>query len=560
MESLSGIIIPLYVFILTFFTGITADTSDVYHNLLFGHSFFTGSHWQLSGDTLNYDIDSGFSGYTVEEICFTGSGDTNIVLFSAEDSSLNFTTSYISSSASFAAYPTISVDRPTEYTGVGERGVFTLVPLGGGTPDTVAVAYPSESGIVADIVLTGDYSILDSDTLFSAWPYNDSLINTMSGFYSDEDGPVLLAGGDQGYLRRFVYSGGGWSSEVNLDIDQSESVTAVCSTALGCASGTIYEYNGNNFSFSSNPCSTEVVYINTRGALCRGGFVAENDQDTWIPYSFGTGDYKRFNFIVRDDGLSVELLDPEWNFSKLTLNDTETSMSFEPEFMEDYIGSEYPWNSGFDTLFIRLSDNEGNYRVPDITLSSLNDNLLVSDGDTLSGLNPDTTAETGIVQVTDSLIKIAFTGDSVVLTAPCRFGYFDPVSNKNYWMHSTFRSSSDWGEMGVLRIEMNDTFLDVVNDYSTKAGYEPDIKGLNRRSGFRFRGDRLEVFQHSTVKFRIYAIDGRVVMQKRVKETSGKTEVIPLDFAPGVYILKAEILDQETGTYKTEQRKFSITR
>ncbi|MFW5959532.1 MAG: T9SS type A sorting domain-containing protein [Chitinivibrionales bacterium] len=560
MESLSGILIPLYVFILTLFTGITADTSDVFHNLLFGHSFFKGSHWQISGDTLNYDIDSGFSAYTVEEICFAGSGDTNIVLFSAEDASLNFTTSYISPGASFAAYPTITVGRPTEYTGGGERGVFTLVPLGGGTPDSVAVAYPSESGIVLDIVLTDNYSILDSDTLFSARPYNDSLINTMNGFYSDENGPVLLAGGDQGYVRRFVYSNGGWSSEVNLDIDQTESVTAVCSTALGCASGAIYEYNGNSFSYSSNPCTTEVVYINGRGALCRGGYVVENDQDTWIPYSFGTGDYKRFNFIVRDDGLGVELLDPEWRFSKFTLNDTETSMSFEPEFIEDYVGSEYLRNSDFDSLFIRLSDNEGNYRVPDITISSLNGNLLVSDGDTLSGFNPDTTAETGVVQVTDSLIKVAFTEDSVVLTAPCRFGYFDPVSNKNYWMYSTFRSSSDWREEGVLRIEMNDTLLEVVNDHSTKAGYDPDIKALNRRRGFRFRGNSLEVFQHSTVKFRVYALDGRVVMQKRVKKASGKAEVIPLDIAPGVYILKAEILNQETGTYTTAQRKFSITR
>ena len=213
------------------------------------------------------------------------------------------------------------------------------------------------------------------------------------------------------------------------------------------------------------PSTKPINQISTTGGACNDGTILKKKGTQWNLFSKGSAHYNYFNFISRTDGSGVELLDGSWNYYLYTLEDTLTTLNITPSNIAAHInGSPYEYNdTGSETVNIHLIDPDGNCLVPEITLNS-SIYLTIDNSDTLLSMHPDTECVPGFIDLSDTLLSITLTPDSVHFSAKTRRAAFNAISYKYYWTYPTFTTSHPWSKYDQLRIKLGNQTLEIIFD------------------------------------------------------------------------------------------------
>ncbi len=523
---------------LCLFTSAAADIASTHSNLLFLHSHFDNKHWERSGDTLDYNLSSGYTGLTPIKVSIAGNDTNNLILFSTTSNKLFLMHALLEPPPTYTSYPKMTVDNPFE-SSVGStgspHGVFAYTNA---NMDIVFLATVAASNKVAvHHMLGATYTIFRTDTLTTALPSPGCTITSLYG------GPALAKGnqsciwitGTHGLIRFFSWNGSAWGSESVHDIDTTETVTAFSLAAAGTQSGKIYEDQSGSFVYHSQPSTTPINYISATGAACNGGVVLKKKGTQWSKFTVGSANYHYFNFIPRTDGSGVELLDDSWQFHKYTLEDTPTSYSILPDTVANFINSGvYKFqNHDSEVVSIILADPDENYTLPAIKLN--NATVLT---DTVMNMHPDTACVLGFNELADTLITLVLYTNSVVLYMQTRYGVFNPISYKNYWVYKTFRHTETWRSGDQVTIEQGNQTLVIQNDEgtTTNKGFEQQaLKSIviNRTSmGLAFQG-----LPYNIRTISVYNPAGRCIGFASITQPSNVC-VLPIRFSSGILLVE----------------------
>ncbi len=520
------------------FSSVTADIASTHSNLLFQHSHFDNKHWERSGDTLDYNLSSGYTGLTPVKASIAGNDTNNLIMFSTTSNKLYLVHALLEPPPTYTSYPKMTVDNPVE-SSVGSTGSsFGVFAYTNANMDIVFLATAAASNKIAVHHIVGaTYTIFRTDTLTIALP---SPSCTITGLYG---GPALAKGnqscvwitGSHGLIRFFSWNGTAWGSESVHDINTTETVTAFSLAAAGTQSGKIYEDQSGSFVYHSQPGTTPINHISATGAACNEGVVLKKKGNQWSKFTVGSANYLYFNFIPRTDGAGVELLDDSWQFHKYTLEDTPTSYSILPAEVANFINSgEYKFeNPDSEVISIILADPDDNYTLPAIKLN--NATVLT---DTVMNMHPDTACVLGFNELADTLITLVLYMDSVVLYMQTRFGVFHPISYKNYWSYKIFRHTEPWKSGDLVTIKQGNQTLSIQNGDGTTTNKGCEKQAIKPISIYRTStGLAFQDLPYNMRAISIYNPAGRCIGSTSITQPSNVC-VLPIRFSSGILLVE----------------------
>lgn len=441
-----------------FFVCSFAGTSSVHTNMLYQHPYFADMHWRITSDLITYKLSPGFTTLTPVKASFAENDTNSITLFSATDSKL-YLMSVALKPETEQNKAVITTRDPIE-SPVGTVGSpFEIFAPGTNKIDTVFVAtvLGTDKVLVHHIAIQS-FTVTRVDTLAIAPPSGSYTVLALFGgpdfALTGQSGIWII--GSYGLVRYFTWNESSWGAEVVHDIDTTETITALCKEALGTASGKIYEFISNAFTYKSQPVAASIHRISTLGAVSGGGKVIKRKGTSWEPFTtVGAGNYHYFNFIARTNGSGVELLDNAWKFYVYTLEDSASTFDIEPANVANYINNGiYKFMEGQETVIIKLIDPDENALIPEIKLrNSIN---LV---DSLERAHPDTLWSLGFSDLADTVITLELRRDSVIVTAKIRSGAFNPVTYKKSWVQLEYRRAEKWRLYDTISIKLGNRTL-----------------------------------------------------------------------------------------------------
>ncbi len=470
------------VFILGMYLSVVAGIPSVHTNMLFLHSHFKGKHWDLAGDTLDYNLTSGFTTLTPVKVSIAGNDTNNILLFSTSTNKLYLMHALLEPPPTFTSYPKMTVDNPVESPVGTSSDPFGVFAYTSDNLDIVFCAIATAANKVAvHHMVGGAYTVFKTDTLTVALPSPNCQITKLYG------GPDLAKGsqsciwavGTHGLIRFFAWNGSAWSAETVYDIDTTETVTAFSLAAVGTRSGKVYQEQSGGFVYNSQPTTTPINSINANGAACNSGVVLKKKGNQWTKFTAGSADYHYFNFIPRTDGAGVELLSDSWQFLKYTLEDTPTFYDILPESVANYINSGVYQYDGFsqETITINLIDPDGNCLVPQIVVEG--QLLIVDSSDTLRSMHPDTACVPGFIELADTTMTLLLKENSVEFKVKARTAAFNPTSFKYYWQYPAFETSVAWQYYDNMSIVLGNQTLQIqYAEGTTIVSHDTKSKGM----------------------------------------------------------------------------------
>ncbi len=515
----------------------------LHENLLYQHSFFAGKHWQRCSDTLDYNLSSGFTSLTPVKTSVAGNDTGNVILFSTASNKLYLMHALLEPPPTYTSNNKLTTDTPVESPVGTAASVFGVFPYTSANIDIIFLAVAAGAGKIAVHQMTSStFTVFKTDTLTVALPGSSSITKLYGGPALAKGGQSSIwAVGSQGLIRFFSFDGSVWSAESVLDIDPAETVTALSLAAVGTQSGKIYEDQAGSFVLSGQPHTGPINHITAEGAVSNGGVVIRKKGAQWTKFTAGSTNYTFFNFIARTDGFGVELLDDSWNFSKHTLEDTPTSYTILPQEVADYInGSTYIFDSiGPDTITINLTDPDGNYLVPSITL---NDNSSITD--TLKHMHPDTSSVPGFTDLADTTMKLILTRSSIAFSTHARKAAFNAITQKYYWVYSLFETSNSWYEGNTISILLPGQTLSIQNGMGTTTSY-PDKNKHSQKPLLVSCNNRGIIFNvsHSRVRsIRIFNPAGREIASAQ-NFGDRRIILIPLQIPSGIFFVEYGFAD-----------------
>ncbi len=525
--------------ILSLFTNLSAGTSSVHSNLLFLHSYFDNSHWQRSGDTLDYDLPSSYTNLTPIKTSMAGNDSNNIALFSTSDK-LYLMHVVLEPPPTITSNNKMNVNDPVESPVGSADSIFGLFTYTADNLDIVFLATVASNKIAVHHMIGQSFNIFKTDTLTINLPNPNCRITRLFG------GPDLAKGsqsciwavGTHGLIRFFSWDGSAWSVETDYDIDNQETVSAFSLEAVGTISGKIYIDQSGSFVFDSQPSTKPINQISTTGGACNDGTILKKKGTQWNLFSKGSAHYNYFNFISRTDGSGVELLDGSWNYYLYTLEDTLTTLNITPSNIAAHInGSPYEYNdTGSETVNIHLIDPDGNCLVPEITLNS-SIYLTIDNSDTLLSMHPDTECVPGFIDLSDTLLTITLTPDSVHFSTKARRAAFNAISYKYYWTYPTFTTSHPWSKYDQLRIKLGNQTLEIIFDGSTPISDNYNKKLRQPIVQSKYNQLVFTIPQNDIYSICIYNTSGQKIATANISPQMNNV-ILPVQISSGVIIIE----------------------
>lgn len=525
--------------ILCFFSDLSAGTSSVHTNLLFLHSYFDNSHWQRSGDTLDYDLPSSYTNLTPINASMAGNDSNNIALFSTSDK-LYLMHVVLEPPPTITSNNKMNVNDPVESPVGSADSVFGLFAYTADNLDIVFLATVASNKIAVHHMIGQSFNVFKTDTLTINLPNPNCRITGLFG------GPDLAKGsqsciwavGTHGLIRFFSWDGSAWSGETDYDIENQETVSAFSLEAVGTISGKIYIDQSGSFVFDSQPSTKPINQISAAGGACNDGTILKKKGALWSVFTKGGVHYNYFNFISRTDGSGVELLDGLWNYYLYALEDTLTTFDITPSNIASHInGSPYEYNdTGSETVNIHLIDPDGNCLVPEITLNS-SIYLTIDNSDTLLSMHPDTECVPGFIDLSDTLLTITLTPDSLHFSAKARKAAFNPISYKYYWTYPTFTTSHPWSKYDQLRIKLGVQTLEIIFDGSTPISNNYNQKLKQPIVQSKYNQLIFTIPQNEIHSICIYNTSGRKIATANISPQMNNV-ILPVQIASGVIIIE----------------------
>jgi hypothetical protein len=344
-------------------------------------------------------------------------------------------------------------------------------PLYGG--DSVKVLVENtQKKVIAIALSTASLAVLHIDTLATSALLPQQEIVRIQGAYdtvNQRDTGVWLLG-SAGLMRFFSVANGQWGAETKRDITGvSDTVYCVYNGFAGTSTGSIYRRLGGAFVFDNQPAFAAITDIYSRGAVGKKGVFLDYTGTSWVPYTFGSADYRYGNFINRWDGFGVELLDSQWGRSAFTYRLNPSSISaIVPAGPMFYINNgAYAYNGrSTESYTVTLKDPDASYTDFGIVLnrSGTKVNMKNNGAYTISTIPPDSQCTIDSLRLKSGVIGITLSSSSVQMTASCELGKRDvacPVA-RCMRVDYPFLASQSWNNGDSLTITAGSDILKVV--------------------------------------------------------------------------------------------------
>jgi hypothetical protein len=344
-------------------------------------------------------------------------------------------------------------------------------PLYGG--DSVKVLVKNtQKKVVALALSTTSLATLHVDTLATSALLPSQDIVRIQGAYdsvNQRDTGVWLLG-SAGLMRYFPIANGQWGTETKRDITGvSDTVYCVNNGFAGTSTGSIYRRLGGAFVFDNQSVTAAITNIYGRGAVGNGGVFLDYTGTRWVPYSFGSGNYRYGNFINRWDGYGIELLDDQWRRSAYTYRQNPSSISATvPSGLMFYINNNAYSYNGFATenYTLILKDPDASFTDFGIVLNNAGTKVnMKNDGKyTITAIPPDSQCTIDSLRLKSGSIGITLSSASVQVTATCELGKRDGSCSVARCMRVDypFLATHAWKQGDVLTISAGGDTLRIV--------------------------------------------------------------------------------------------------
>jgi|GEM_PF-6693571 len=296
---------------------------------------------------------------------------------------------------------------------------------------------------------------------------------------------ALWLAGDGGALFLVPLRNNSWGEAVALDIDDSESITAIGGGFAGTASGKIYARSGNIFTLSNSSASSLIRRISDRIAVGDSGTLLVRPGKVWISCtSDKSPNYRYGNLTATAEGTAVELIDDGWRYTSRVLWDSASTISsINPsEFGECSSGCVYSESEPV-TIAVTIGDIDDNRSLPVVTLHSVVDGETstvldkAEDNTTLQRHDPSAVCVDSKAWFSDSVVEFTLSGSTVELVTNAQRGYFNPSCGIWQWQSFVFRSTVTWSRDDLLTVRVGDDIMRIINNagstltsYNVKSG------------------------------------------------------------------------------------------
>jgi len=538
--------------ILLSFSTVGFAMSPQHKNMLFYHSFFQNRHWGRTADTITYELSPEFTALKITNVSMVGNDSSNIAVFTTTAGDLYFMRCVVEPPLSIVSRTKIKTDPPVKSSLGSAASLFTAFPISKNNSDTLFLAIAGlTNNIAIHRIETNNFTVLSIDTLRITPPAGVYKTTKLMGNteYTGTIRSSLWVGGSYGAIRLFSWNGSTWSGETVFDIETTETVSAMCNTAVGTESGKIYEWSNNKFIFNAQPCSTAINYITANGAVGNSGVVIKKNMTNWVRFTAGSAHYRYFNFISRTNGTGVELLSGSLIYSVQTLEDSPTLLTVEPDNIGKYLNNGvYQYGDmGPESLTVRLNDPDKNCAVPSILINNSID--LTNNGTyKLHNMHPDTACIPGFVEIADTSIVIILKSSSVTISARARTAQYNDISDRYHWKYFTFTSTRNWNKYNVMQIKSGTNSL--VIRYGMSHTTISQNTNLNPKNSIVFQ--RIQKGLHfsiplNTINFiRIVNLQGQQLAFTKILPSQDKV-VLPGQTSSGIICIECSLKD---GSFK----------
>lgn len=509
---------------------INAATTDIYDRILLLHPFFEDHHWQISSDSITFNVNSTFKAHTPTNISVTGN-----------DTTAWFTYNYNSKVYLFKAdinYPTnqfqnlsISTDEPIELTSIATNSIRTLFIPNSDSPNEIIYA-TSDSNTIQLAFINGSTKSVTFDTTsgFGIGEKVYTIFGTDSNTSLSPTGPSLWIGGENGSLARLILSDIHNITTEDFSISGAETVTAISQDLCGTNTGKIFKLQSSNYTEIFSLGGSAIIYLNRNSGLTANGNVLLEINNSWNSYSKNIDSLNVCKKVFRRDGSGIEILNSNWNYSIFTLSDSATNIT------SDITELNNNWNSngnGYvdfleNTLInFTLSDVDQNYALPKLVLNNT-DTLLQSESIFISDAIPDRDYSSDTSDLAGNNFSIELLADQIIVSITTRKRTYDPISFKNSWLISKEVYTFDWPKYSNLTINLNGDFISLNN----KIGDTTTIitsNSLNRSKNFKIylKSNRIILPQDIKNEYTIslYTINGREIFKQTITSGSQQIEI-----------------------------------
>ncbi len=347
---------------------------------------------------------------------------------------------------------------------------FYLPGRGGAEVDTAyLVAVGSNQRVYCLHISTGTGATGAVDTIEIPDLGTSELTGVWGEAQADESDTAVWIGGSEGLLVRVPISNNQWGTSVALQVDASETVTAVGGGYVGMLSGALYRRTGDALTATGASADGALRYVTGRVAVGDGGSVLTYRNGTWQVQTSGSNDFRLGNLSANDTGAVVELVDAQWKYSVLQLSNSPTSIdSVPPETAGGLNDSAYVFGiNGISVVRVFLRDTDGNTALPLIQHKQGSTATTLDKGDDGTVLQPQTPtalSSSPLAYFNDTLITLELGPKQVVVEAKARRGdNFDASCLFYKWDYFTYTRKQPWRLNDSLLVHIGSDTLRIVN-------------------------------------------------------------------------------------------------
>lgn len=505
--------------ILLLVNSIKAEVQDSYDRIMLQHPFFENHHWQISSDSVVFNVNTTFKTHTPQDVNFAGN-DTIAWFTYRHNNKVYISKSVITYPASQFQSLTLSTDEPVELPSIKANSLSCLFVPNSISPSSLTFA-TSDSSTITIITIDGTSKTITYDTTGN-FGVNDrihSLYGTKNNNSLTPTGPSIWVGGENGLLSRILINTLPSINTEHFNLSGSEAITAISQDLCGTASGKLFKLQSSTFSelYSSN--EGQITNINENNAITSNGTVLINQDDNWNSFSIGLDSATTLNRVFRRNGTGIEFLSKNWNYGILTLSDSTTKISSDNnQFNNQWSsnGSGYLTTDTNMDFEIYLFDIDKNTQLPQFSLN--NKDLLKNDTFYISNTIPDRDYSSDTSDLADSIIKLSLIDNEIEITTTIRKRTYNPISFKNSWTFSEKTLNYFWEQDDSLKIKLYNDSIVIINNIGQVTKNSEVFANLMHTPKLYLKNKNIILPPNlkTSTSLVVYSLNGKILLRKEI--------------------------------------------
>lgn len=505
---------------------INAKTTDSYDRILLLHPFFENHHWQISSDSITFNVNSTFKTHTPTNVSVAGN-DTTAWFTYSHNSKIYLFKADINYPANQFQNLSISTDEPIELTSITANKIRTLFIPNSNSASEIIYATSDSNSIELALINTSTKSVsFDTTASFGTGEKIHAIYGTDLNSSLSPIGPSLWIGGENGSLSRLVLSDLHNITTDDFSISGTETITAISQDLCGTNTGKIFRLQNSNYTEIFSLGGGIISYLNQNSGLTTNGNVLLKINNNWNSYSKSIDSLNVCKKVFRRDGSGIEILNSNWNYSILTLSDSSTQITSDNSQLNNN------WNSngnGYVDLLEKvdinftLSDIDQNFTLPKLILNNA-DTLLQNESVYVSSAIPDRDYSSDTSDLANSQFSIEFLIDQIIVSITTRKRTYDPISFKNSWLVSKEVYTFSWKKYSSLSININGDFI-LLNNLIEESKTSSSAIYKNYRICLKDNKIILPKDLNEDLTISLYSLNGREVFKKEITPGNGNIEI-----------------------------------